>query len=184
MKTKRSLSIGAHRFTFSGGFTLLEVLIALLVFSLGLIGVAALLVVSVRTNHSAYLRTQASFLAQSMADRMRANNLGVWKNNYKGTYTSATAGTTAATCLKSTSCSPAQIATRDTLIWSNQLASFLPDPSATIDCPTPAKVPNANVLTELPPFTGQCTIDVTWNESSLETGAAAGTTTLSWVFQP
>ncbi len=44
------------------GFTLLEVLIALLVFSLGLLGMAGLLIVSVKTNHSAYLRTQASFL--------------------------------------------------------------------------------------------------------------------------
>ncbi len=52
---------------------MLEVLIALLVFSLGLLGMAGLLIVSVKTNHSAYLRTQASFLAQSMADRMRAN---------------------------------------------------------------------------------------------------------------
>ena len=55
------------------GFTLLEVMIALLVFSLGLLGMAGLLAVSVRTNHGAYLRTQATFLAQSMADRMRAN---------------------------------------------------------------------------------------------------------------
>ena len=45
------------------GFTLLEVLIALLVFSLGLLGLAGLMVVSVKTNQSAYLRTQASFLA-------------------------------------------------------------------------------------------------------------------------
>ena len=60
------------------GFTLLEVLIALLVFSLGLLGMAGLLIVSVKTNHSAYLRTQASFLAQSMADRMRSNMPHVW----------------------------------------------------------------------------------------------------------
>ena len=45
------------------GFTILEVLIALLVFSLGLLGMAGLLVISVKTNHSAYLRTQASFMA-------------------------------------------------------------------------------------------------------------------------
>ncbi len=79
------------------GFTLLEVLIALLVFSFGLLGMAGLLAVSVQTNHSAYLRTQATFLAQGMADRMRANNLGLWNNGsatasaYDGTTTS-TAG--------------------------------------------------------------------------------------------
>ncbi len=55
------------------GFTLLEVLIAVLIFSLGMLGSAGLMVLSVRTNHSAYLRTQASFLADSMVDRMRSN---------------------------------------------------------------------------------------------------------------
>lgn len=184
MKTGHPLTTNVCRITFPGGFTLLEVLIALLVFSLGLIGVAALLMVSVRTNHSAYLRTQASFLAQSMADRMRANNLGIWHNSYQGTYTAATGGSTATTCLGSTGCSYTQVAARDGLIWSNQLASFLPDPSATIDCPIPSSIPSANILTEQPPYTSQCTIDITWNESSLETGATAGTTTLAWVFQP
>ena len=79
----------------TNGFTLLEVLIALLIFSLGLMGLAGLLVVSVQTNHSAYLRTQASFLAQTMADRMRANILGVWNSNYAGTFDSTTVGSTA-----------------------------------------------------------------------------------------
>ena len=43
----------------SGGFTLLEVLVAVLIFSLGLVGLAGLMVISVKTNQSAYLRTQA-----------------------------------------------------------------------------------------------------------------------------
>ncbi|MDE1962228.1 MAG: type IV pilus modification protein PilV, partial [Xanthomonadaceae bacterium] len=69
----------------SHGFTLLEVLIALLIFSLGVLGMAGLLAVSVRTNHSAYLRTQATFLAQSMADRMRANaSWALWTDLYNG----------------------------------------------------------------------------------------------------
>ena len=62
-----------QRFRNTNGFTLLEVLIALLIFSLGLLGMAGLLVVSVQTNHSAFLRSQATFLSQSIADRMRAN---------------------------------------------------------------------------------------------------------------
>ncbi len=167
------------------GFTLLEVLIALLVFSLGLMGLAGLLVVSVQTNHSAYLRTQASFLAQSMADRMRANVLGVWNDAYSGTFTSATGGTTGSTCLNGTGCSYGEVATRDKLIWSNQLASFLPSPKGTIDCATFAGgKPSADVLTELPPYNGQCTINVGWNESTLDKGGSATTETLTWVFQP
>ena len=68
------------------GFTLLEVLVAVLIFSLGLMGLAGLLAVSVKTNHAAYMRTQATFLAQGMADRMRANVLGLWNNSYNLTH--------------------------------------------------------------------------------------------------
>ncbi len=166
------------------GFTLLEVLIALIVFSLGLIGLAGLLVVSVQTNHSAYLRTQASFLAQSMADRMRANILGVWNGTYVGTYTSTTTGTTSTACLQATLCTSAQVAARDVKIWSNQLASFLPNPTGTIACTAPASTPSANKLVERPPYTSPCTITIAWNESTLQQGGTAQLETLAWVFQP
>jgi type IV pilus assembly protein PilV len=68
------------------GITLIEVLVAVLIFSIGLLGVAGLLVMSVRSNHAAYLRTQVTFLAQSMADRMQANPIGVWSGDYNGRY--------------------------------------------------------------------------------------------------
>lgn len=165
------------------GFTLLEVLIALLVFSLGLIGMAGLLAVSVQTNHSAYLRTQATFLAQGMADRMRANNLGLWNLAYNGTYNSSTAGT-ASGCLGTTSCTWTQVAARDATVWSNQLVSFLPNPSATIACVTTGTAPVANTLVERPPYTGQCTMTMNWNEKSSETGQSDHTASLTWVFQP
>lgn len=57
----------------SRGFTLLEVLIALVVLSIGLLGIAALQGVGLRSSHGAYLTSQASLLAYDMADRIRAN---------------------------------------------------------------------------------------------------------------
>lgn len=56
-----------------GGFTMVEVLIAVLVLSIGLIGLASLQGVSLQFNNSAYLRSQATNLAYDMADRVRAN---------------------------------------------------------------------------------------------------------------
>jgi type IV pilus assembly protein PilV len=171
------------------GFTLLEVLIALMVFSLGLLGMAGLLAVSVQTNHSAYLRTQATFLAQGMADRMRANNLGLWNNGsatasaYDGTYNSSTAGA-ASTCLGSASCKWSDVVARDKKIWSNQLLSFLPSPSATIACKPTGTAPSGDALVERPPYSGQCTITIAWNEKSSENGASDHTASLTWVFQP
>lgn len=60
------------------GITMIEVLIAVVVLSIGLLGMAALQTQSVRLNHSAYLRSQATSLAYDMSDRMRVNrnNLG------------------------------------------------------------------------------------------------------------
>jgi type IV pilus assembly protein PilV len=55
------------------GFTLLEVMIALVVLSIGLLGIAALQGVGLRTSHGAYLTSQASLLAYDMADRIRTN---------------------------------------------------------------------------------------------------------------
>ncbi|MGI9304444.1 MAG: type IV pilus modification protein PilV, partial [Gammaproteobacteria bacterium] len=58
------------------GFTLLEVLIATVVLSIGLIGLAALMIQGQKFNRSALNRSQATFIAYDMADRMRANRAG------------------------------------------------------------------------------------------------------------
>ena len=59
------------------GFTLLEVLIALLVLSIGLLGLAALQTVGMRSNQMANMRTMATQIAYDMTDRMRANQAGM-----------------------------------------------------------------------------------------------------------
>jgi len=55
------------------GFSMVEVLVSLLVISLGLLGLAALQSTSMKSTHSAYLRTQATQYAHDILDRMRAN---------------------------------------------------------------------------------------------------------------
>ncbi|MEQ1593050.1 MAG: type IV pilus modification protein PilV [Thiobacillaceae bacterium] len=55
------------------GFTLLEVLVTLLIVSLGLLGIAGIIANSLKSNHGAYFRTQASVLANDIIDRMRAD---------------------------------------------------------------------------------------------------------------
>lgn len=57
----------------SSGFSLIEVLVALLVLAIGLLGLAALQAQGLRFNHDAYVRTQATHLAYDIIDRMRAN---------------------------------------------------------------------------------------------------------------
>ncbi len=58
------------------GMTLVEVLVTLVIISVGLLGVAALQLTTVRNNTDAYVRAQAAVLASDMLDRMRANRNG------------------------------------------------------------------------------------------------------------
>jgi type IV pilus assembly protein PilV len=57
------------------GFTLVEVLVALVVLSIGLLGIAAMYVETLRANRSALVRTQAITLASDIADKIRANRV-------------------------------------------------------------------------------------------------------------
>jgi type IV pilus assembly protein PilV len=64
------------------GSTLLEVLVAVVILAFGLLGLAGLQATSVKSNHSAYLRSQASLLAYDMADRMRATRSAAEAGRY------------------------------------------------------------------------------------------------------
>jgi type IV pilus assembly protein PilV len=64
------------------GFSLLEVLVAILVLAIGLLGLAGLIASSMRNNQGAYHRTQATWLAYDIADRMRANRQAALAGNY------------------------------------------------------------------------------------------------------
>jgi type IV pilus assembly protein PilV len=168
------------------GFTLIEMMIALLIFSIGLMGMAGLMVLSVKTNQSAYLRTQAAFLAQSMADRMRAN-MGLI-DSYEGSYSYATAGTDP--CASGIACSPAQTVVRDRAVWSQQLIDSMPNPTAAIDCD--GAVLGGVAHRGAAPFDGMCTLTITWDEATFRRGALSATPgaatadlqTFAWVFQP
>jgi type IV pilus assembly protein PilV len=55
------------------GFTLVEVLVALIVLSIGMLGIAALYLDTLRASRQALVRTQAVTLASDIADRIRSN---------------------------------------------------------------------------------------------------------------
>lgn len=55
------------------GFSMIEILVAILILSFGLLGLAALQAVGVKNSHSAYYRNQATIMAHEIIDRIRAN---------------------------------------------------------------------------------------------------------------
>jgi type IV pilus assembly protein PilV len=118
----------------SSGFTLLEVLVAVLVLSFGLLGIAGLLLASVQNNSVSTQRTTATFLAQDMADRIRSNINATKVKDVNGLtktayYLSADVAATSGICFgtASTECGDAQaVAARDLFIWRQQIAASLP----------------------------------------------------------
>lgn len=164
------------------GVSLIEVLMAVLVFSVGLIGLSSLLIISFRSNQVAYQRTQAEFLAMSMADRMRANPLGVWSGGYNSTSYPLT-GTKA--CTAASACTPASVALRDQYLWSTQLRTFLSNASASIAC-TNGATPDAAQLLVRAPFAGNCVMQINWTERAAgdSTHQDAATQSYVWNFQP
>lgn len=64
------------------GVTLIEVLITLLITTVGLLGLAALQATSLKFNHGAYLRSQANIFAYDITDRMRLNRTVAQAGSY------------------------------------------------------------------------------------------------------
>jgi type IV pilus assembly protein PilV len=117
----------------SSGFTLLEVLVAVLVLSFGLLGIAGLLLASVQNNSVSTQRTTATFLAQDMADRMRSNINATKVSDINGVaqtayYLSADVdANTNCFGIASTGCNSRQaVAARDLFVWRQQIRESLP----------------------------------------------------------
>lgn len=158
--------------TSARGFTLLEVLIALLIFSFGMLGLAALQVYSVQTNQSAHLRSQATALAGMMMDSLRANraNLADYYSNSYEAYACATAPAT----------SPQ--AKHDLEFWRQQVACALPEARAAIAPISANEVAvcirwsDARWETSDGSASGTCTADATsFGASIADSGPSAGT---------
>ena len=142
------------------GFTLLEVLIAMLLLAIGLLGLAALQTTNIRNNLAAYNHGQATQLLYDMSDRMRANTTqhpwdatnitvvslyNIANSNNHGTYTTA--------CTTATGCTRAQLAVNDLIEWDNTIAATLPMGRGSI-------TPSSNPVTDSTIFT----LTITWDD--------------------
>lgn len=105
------------------GFTLIEVLVALVIFSVGLLGMAALHATAIRLNGESFYRTQASVLAHDLVDRMRANRTeALGSNAYLNAFGDVAADFTP--CLVCGSA--AAVANNDLNEWKSALSATLP----------------------------------------------------------
>jgi type IV pilus assembly protein PilV len=101
------------------GFTMIEVLVTTLVVSFGLLGFAGLLTESIQDNRVAYMRSQATVLAYSAIECMRANRSAAVAGSYAIALGSNIGGTS--------------LAALDVQAWKNDLTQFLPEGDGSIN---------------------------------------------------
>ncbi len=104
------------------GFTMVEVLVALVVLSIGLLGIAALLLKSMQSGRTAAYRTQAVNLTADLADRIRMNRTagGAYGTLFADVEVEVPA------CDTTGGCSDADLAATDLSRWKGTLAQWLP----------------------------------------------------------
>src|SRR5215468_4079636 len=160
----------------NSGFTLLEVLIALLVMSIGLLGIGKMMMLSARANDSAYMRTQATALGYTILDAMRANRQAAIVQGYD---TAMGAFPGPVVCTVAAPCNSGQQAQNDLYIWGTTLGG-----GTIAGTPVPAALPlgQGSITTVVAPdkITGAnnvtATVTVQWADKVAEQsfGAPAG----------
>ncbi len=94
------------------GFTMIEVLVTLVILSIGIMGLIGMQLVSAKNVNNSQMRTVATFFAYDIIDRMRANPAGVAAGNYN-----SISGSETSTSNCPSSCTPSAMATTDAAQW-------------------------------------------------------------------
>lgn len=155
----------------AAGFTLIEVMVALIIISVGLLGIAKMQALALSSTGTSRLRSLAALQGASLASTMHANR-AYWAS---ATLTSpieitGTTVTTSDTTLRAelskvssngyctvghgAPCAAATLAATDLKEWATELKNLLPSSAATISCPA--------VGTHL-----TCTVEIRWQESAV-----------------
>lgn len=161
------------------GFTLIEVLVTVVVVSIGLLGLAGLQINGLRANVSSEARSKATLLASDIIERMRANPLGVANNDYANIDTAGIGcnATPDPFCSNTSSavaasCTPTEMAAFDAWVWAcgmptagtvrGGITNQLNQGTGSVVCDTAPCVADSTY-----------TVTVNWNEANLNTGDAA-----------
>ena len=133
---------------FQRGFSLIEVLVALVILVIGLIGIFNLHIVAKRGSFESFQETQASYLANDMINRIKLNRTQM--SLYADTYSSVTSSPTP-NCKGANLCTPSQLVLADKYEWKQAIfgESEKVDGKAVggLDTPTGCVIVAGNVVT-------------------------------------
>lgn len=148
----------------AGGFTLVEVLVALIVLSVGLMGIAKMEGLAIASTAVATRRSLAAIEAASLGDSMHVDK-AYWNTASAADITisgnQVTQGlpvSPAPTCVQGSPCNAPDLAAYDLNQWAISLHSLLPDDTATVTCNTSTPI--------------QCLITISWSEQAVAINSA------------
>ena len=135
------------------GFTLVEFLVALLIFAIGILSLTALQLRVLRGDISAHNYAQPIQVAYSMMDRLRSNRNAALAGSYNITDVSEITDGDGL----------APLADDDLASWRNNELDLLPAPNVTISCSS----------------SGNCSVTVIWDDSQGDSSIPSQSTTLN-----
>ena len=154
---------------FSRGLSLIEVLVALFITVIGIMGAVTLQATSLKANRAAYFRTQAGYITADMASRMRANTPGVAASAYNAISTATVPADP--TCIRTTDgCTATELALQDQREWAQYFSNVQGVELGIADADYRPTLPQASgtVIGDGTSFA----ITVNWTESVLASSTA------------
>lgn len=131
---------------YSSGFTLIEVMVSVIIFAIGLLGLASLHGVSLKENQEAYMYTQATLLAYEMGDRIKVNS-DYWRTNIPDNPSPESCMTECNS--KTNSCTAAELASSDYCYWKKNVAENLTSEATAVIAKRNGSTQNAPLLLTL-----------------------------------
>jgi type IV pilus assembly protein PilV len=150
------------------GFSLIEALVAFLILSIGMLGIASLQTMSLKAGHTATLRMAAVMKADEILESMRANSTAdpvVLLSYAAGTGDSGSDNGCSQTTVAAVVCSPIQLAADDIFRWTRSLTEALPNNAST--------TASVVVTPPVPPETmTDIVVTINWSERDVDNGGA------------
>lgn len=141
MTTKTMSNNPIKTFNRQSGLSLVEILITVLIMSIGALGIASMQLTGLKYSTGAYGRTQATLLANDMMDRIRANKDYARTGGQKYKLSSFVDNAPTSQDCNQNPCSPADLAEFDTSVWLQNVSRLLTSGKARINITTSGSSP-------------------------------------------
>ena len=163
----------------SHGFTMIEVMVALLILSIALFGMLSITINSLKLSSTSNYRTIAGQQAYAMAETLRANPATLGAANATDKVFASAVGASDATCVNNVGCGRDAYIGNVIYMWQQSVQSSLPNGAGAVcrDSAAASNAPNTGgaTINWNCDGNGQYVVKVCWNEARVDASASAAT---------